>query len=196
MKLKKNKNFKIELFAVLLIILGCDFSPKVELDEVTVTSKEVVNKFKNKVIDRKLSIDIPSELPKVEKSILKQKYASAVRPIEVYASQDFSVSYTFNIVDQKVEEEYLPELQKVMAEQFESVYPNIIWHENQIRKSGDRKFIVYEFESTSVKNAIYSLAYITLSNNQLLVTTFNCQGSLKKEWSTIAKESMESIKII
>ena len=198
----KTYNFLITL--ALILFFGCSDS-----------NKKQSNSFNNQLSKKAISIlqkvdsqyeevrildivklNIPKSLKLMSNQRKSEVYADNVRPAVVYSNEDISVSLTFSAVPQEINDGKLSDLLPVMAQQFRSVYPQIQWIEKGMKTINEKLFIEYEFLSPTAKKEVYSLVYITNISGELLISTFNCTVGQKDEWESIAKELIQSIKVI
>ena len=85
-----------------------------------------------------------------------------------------------------------------------SLFDEIKFIQDEIRKINGREFIVFEFVSIlrddnafSAKKPVKNYSYIqyTSYNNEVLLFNFGCNMRQKEQWETVARKIMESVRI-
>ena len=182
----------------LIILLGCS---KIKNEEATKDVKKSIDgsnivQSRDEIILNKITIEMSSQLIRMTKKMLEEKYTAKVRPLVAFSNKDASATFSFNSIPQQVDEDKLAELLPVMGQQFEKVYPKISWISKGMTQVENKQFIEYEFTSPTANKEVYSLVYITEIDGFLLISTFSSTTEQQSKWQPLARESMKSIQLI
>lgn len=186
------------LFIGILFSAYCSSSGKEKLEDNQVAAQsEVVtgDTLKQKpVLSGKATMLIPSQFSLMSSEMLNLKYPSkGHQPSEVYTNNEGTINIALNHTQNKAGEENLAEVKKAMEGQFNR--PPINFIKSEIREINGSKVIVMEFVSPAADTMIYNLMVITSLEGRLIMITFNCTESHRKEWEPIGKRIIESIKV-
>ncbi|MEM6642724.1 MAG: hypothetical protein AAF616_07070 [Bacteroidota bacterium] len=132
------------------------------------------------------------------------KFVSARVPIAVYSSQDRTVDFAINTNPMQWISGDEEKLQSFYKGTFETLFDQVQYLQDTIRKINGRTFIVFEFiASLKEENAFsgvkyskyYSYIQYTSFQNQILLFNLGCKPRKMDEWKPIAGEMMESVRI-
>jgi hypothetical protein len=89
----------------------------------------------------------------------------------------------------------IPDYKNNLVKTFKNSYPSAQWKENGL-KTVNGKIVGYlELVTPAIDTEIYNLIFFTDLDGKLLLCAFNCTKKSIDEWSPIAKEIMNSLKI-
>ncbi len=203
---KKKLMFKVNKMSIiiaLVLFIGCSTNTG---KSNSIKEKEVnLNKIAEqqvpiqadifKLLKGKILIQMPDGFDIMSEEMLAAKYPANQRPTLVYTNKDGSINFAFNHTANQITEDKLPEVLPVFVQQFNSIYPQIQWFKKDIEKINGKSFIIMEFITPAVDTRIYNLMYITELEGKMLMCSFNCMESQKKEWEAVAKESLNSVEM-
>jgi hypothetical protein len=110
-----------------------------------------------KILDEKLNILIPKDFGLMSEEMLNAKYPiEGKRPSEVYTNTTGSINIAFNLSQNQVTQDNLPDVEKALKNQFTST-PNITFNYSEIRTINGQKYVILDFYSQAVDTKIYNL---------------------------------------
>lgn len=201
--MKSNLQYKVCMIFMMLLV-----SYKIQANsESTKSNGEVINEIgfsqkkialnldKQKLLNGKVIVDLPEGFGLMSEEMLAVKYPASNRPTLVYTNEQGSVNFAFNHTFNDIPKGKLPEVLPAFVQQFNSIYPQIQWFKKDLEVINGQEFIVLEFITPASDSKIYNLMYVTVLEGRMLMCTFNCIESLRNEWESKAKNSLNSIEI-
>ena len=171
---------------ILLVVL-------IFIHSLTACTQDLVDK---KVLANKLSIQIPKDFVLMSEDMLNVKYpATSRRPTEVYTNEAGSINIALNYTQNQITLEDLPEMEKVLKNQFIST-AGITFSSSEIKSINGQKFVIFDFYSKTVDAKIYNLMFVTSLNNRMLIGTFNCTEEHFSHWKLIGQKIINSLRVL
>lgn len=166
-----------------------------------ISAQENLNTVK---VAEKISLKIPESLVSMTEKDRISSYVSTKVPIATYTSQDRAVDFSINSnrMEWVMGDEEI--LRGFYKSSFKTLFDEIDFIQDTIRKINGKKFIVFEFVSTLKEdNAVsgmkvarhYSYIQYTSYEGSILLFNFGCKPRNMQQWQPIAREMMESVRI-
>ena len=127
--------------------------------------------------------------------MMKMKYPSERRPALVYTNKTGGINVALNLTQNKASQNLIPTYQDNFVKTFENLYPSADWKSKGIKEINGQKIGYLELITPAMDTEIYNLIFFTDLDGKLLICTFNCTKKGMTEWTPIAKEIMNSLKI-
>jgi hypothetical protein len=190
---------------VIVLFVSCgssdDGKPKSEnlSNEKKAVKVEVVKQsqlINRNVLGGKLNLLLPDYFELMSPRLVEIKYPSGNRPSEIYSDKTGGISIGFSHTENAMQIEQLPELLPVFVQQFSTLYPAIKWHKKELVKIQGIGCVLLEFETPAVDTEIYNLMAVTVLEEKMLISTFNCTVQSKSEWKGKATQIINSIQIL
>jgi hypothetical protein len=144
------------------------------------------------VLSGKITMLIPTEFSSMSTEMLERKYPSkGHRPSEVYTDKNGTINIALSHTINKARPEDLPEVKKVMEAQFNRAPFTFI--KSDLKDMNGSQFITLEFTSPAVDTKIYNMMAIGSLEGRLVMITFNCTETQRKEWESTGKKIINSI---
>jgi hypothetical protein len=205
----KNAAWSILLTSV---IFSCSFNnetKKVEAQKRLLVKKtitaEKLDKFeqrpndilvaKLKAFDQEVKIGMFKEMRLMSQTQFELKYPfENFSSTHAYSNEDGTVTLLISPREEKADQKDLPNYQQTFTANFAN-NPSIDFKRCEIKKIGNRDFIIVEMITPAVDSQIYNLMYVTSVEGKLLVCTFNCTIDKLAEWQPIGEKMLNSITI-
>jgi hypothetical protein len=160
---------------------------------------------KVKLTDR-ISVNLPSDFVPMNDNDIARKYVSYRKPVAMYTSADGMIDFGLNYSANKWTGSNLKVLKDFYKASILSLYNEVVFTQETIKKINDQDFIVFEFVS-EVKgdpNAVnysggvkkYTYIEYTIFDEVMLVFNFTAPAQVKDKWNSTAAEIMNSVKLI
>lgn len=161
-------------------------------------------KFSTVTIDKTIQMKIPDYFINMSDQDRMKQIASSKVPLAMFSNQeqDVTLGVNYNVMQWGKEDTKL--IFDFYKASFQSLFDEITFIQEDVRKINGREFIVFEFVGTIIDDNAFSskkpqknYTYIQYTSwkDQILLFNFSCRERLKNQWEGIAKEVMESVKI-
>ncbi len=130
----------------------------------------------------------------MDKALVQLKYPRLGDNAIVYSNIETTVSIAVGLTQHQATDESLPQIKNTLDTQYSKSKVKLV--SNTIKNIKGKDFILIEFISPAIDGDIYNLMAITILDNHLLMSTFNCTGSLRNEWESKGKSMVNSIKFL
>lgn len=161
-------------------------------------------KFIKKEIADFIQIRIPESFINMGSNERIRKYVSNKAPLAVFTSEDRFADLGVNLNPMQWTEKDTKTVYGFYKASINSLFDEITFIQDTIKKINNKEFIVFEFESvlrddnvfksnSGAKN--YTYIQYTSYNNQVLLFNFGCPGRQKQRYEKVAQKIMESVVI-
>ncbi len=150
-----------------------------------------------KLLDGKVEMLMPNDFEPLDSSILNFKYKSQNKPKVVYSNPTMEVNVA---VTQKKDEKTGSKLTtalftEVLAQTLTQTIPGSkLLDKGTVTQNGNELGYI-EMKSKDGKSEVYSLVYLSVANEELVMVMFTCPYKLSKTWKSTAKQMMASLKL-
>jgi hypothetical protein len=176
------KIIKILGVAFFLISLVSATLPNIELETKT-------------LLNGKINLKIPKNFDIMSEEMLKLKYPSERRPTLVYTNESGEINVALNLTQNKANQNIIAAYKDNFVQSFKNSYPTATWKDKNIKEINGRKVGYLELITPAIDTEIYNLMFFTDLDGKLLLCSFNCTKKNIAEWSVVAKEIMNSLKL-
>ncbi|MEM9859391.1 MAG: hypothetical protein AAF843_18700 [Bacteroidota bacterium] len=156
-------------------------------------------------IGESITMMLPDNLYAMSADDVARRYPSVRRPIGAFTNDSRLADFSVNISATRWRLEDVDMAKGFFKSSFYNLFDRVDFIKEEIQEIGDKKFIVYEFDSRlngdpssfEAKNPILRYNYIQylIVKGKTVVFSFNCHPRLKEEWQPVVREMMSSVKI-
>ncbi|WP_462253463.1 hypothetical protein [Ferruginibacter sp.] len=147
------------------------------------------------LLSGKINLKIPKSFEIMSEEMLKVKYPSERRPTLVYTNESGGINVALNLTQSKAAQNIISVYKDKFVETFKNVYPSADWKDKNVKEINGRKVGYLELITPAIDTEIYNLMFFTDVDGKLLICSFNCTKKNIPEWTAIAKEIMNSLKV-
>lgn len=173
---------------------------KREIIKETATEKAIVPKvqalskgYRTVVLyNDKLRLSVPDYFVEMSSEMKHAKYPRGNSPDVVYTDEDGAANVALNYTTTAVPDNNITALQNRMLQQLQAANPIDLTTRTETINGSE--FVIFEFMSQAIDTRVYNLMFLTELDGRMLLGTFNCTESLKKEWLSGAKEILFSVR--
>jgi len=161
-------------------------------------------KLVKKEIAEFIQIEIPRSFIDMSAGERIQKFVSAREPLAVFTSEDRFADLGINLNTLQWTEKDTETVYGFYKASINSLFDEIKFIQDTIKKVNGKEFIVFEFESTLREDNVfksnsgaknYTYIQYTSYNDQVLLFNFGCPGRHQQRFEDIAGQIMESVVI-
>lgn len=167
---------------VLAIVLTTAFTTTIDLE-----IKSLLND--------KVELKIPKDFDIMPGKLMKLKYPSERRPTLVYSNETGGINVALSLTQNQASQQMIPAYKDNFVQTFKNLYPSAEWKDSGVKTINGRKVGYLELITPAIDTEIYNLMFFSDLDGKLLLCTFNCTKKSIDEWTPIAKEIMNSLKI-
>jgi hypothetical protein len=167
---------------VLAIVLTTAFTTTIDLE-----IKSLLND--------KVELKIPKDFDIMPEKLMKLKYPSERRPTLVYSNETGGINVALSLTQNQASQQMIPAHKDNFVQTFKNLYPSAEWKDSGVKTINGRKVGYLELITPAIDTEIYNLMFFSDLDGKLLLCTFNCTKKSIDEWTPIAKEIMNSLKI-
>ena len=146
------------------------------------------------LLNGKINLKIPKSFEIMSEEMLKFKYPSANRPTLVYTNESGEINVALNLTQSKAAQNIISIYKDKFVENFKNTYPSAAI-DKDIKIINGRKVGYLELITPAIDTEIYNLMFFTDVDGKLLICSFNCTKKNIPEWTSVAKEIMNSLKV-
>ena len=147
------------------------------------------------LLNDKVELKIPKDFDIMSEELMKLKYSSDRRPTLVYSNESGGINVALNLTQNQANQQLIPTYKDNFVQTFKNLYPSAEWKGNGIKTINGKEVGYLELVTPAMDTEIYNLMFLTDLNGKLLLCTFNCTKKSIAEWTPIAKEIMNSLKV-
>ena len=147
------------------------------------------------LLDDRLELKIPKAFVIMSEEMMQTKYPSERRPTLVYTNETGGINVALNLTQNQANQDILQAYTDNFISTFKQLYPSAIWKGNGIKEINGNKVGFLELITPAVDTEIYNLIFFTDLDGKLLLCTFNCTVENIDEWTPIAHEILNSLKV-
>ena len=147
------------------------------------------------LLNGKINLKIPKSFEIMGEEMLKTKYPSANRPTLVYTNESGEINVALNLTESKAAQNIISAYKDKFVETFKKSYPSAAWKDKNVKEINGRKVGYLELITPAIDTEIYNLMFFTDVDGKLLICSFNCTKKNIPEWTSVATEIMNSLKV-
>ncbi len=147
------------------------------------------------LLNGKINLKIPKSFEIMSEEMLKVKYPSERRPTLVYTNESGEINVALNLTQSKAAQNIISTYKDKFVETFKNAYPSAKWKDKDVKEINGRKVGYLELITPAIDTEIYNLMFFTDVDGKLLICSFNCTKKNIPEWTSLAKEIMNSLKV-
>ena len=162
---------------------------------VTSWAQEKPSKLQKQVLfDGNIEIMLPSNFEALDTTVINYKYPTANKPKVVYSNVEMSINVAFAVKENASKSKINVSLSTdIMASTLKEALPGSkVLDQGVIRQSGG-DFGYVELRTKALDTQIYNLMYFVITEEELIIVSFNCPMKLLKTWKPVAKDIMASL---
>lgn len=173
---------KIIGLSILALVITTAFAMKIELET-------------RSLLNDKVELKVPKGFKIMSEEMMKTKYPSESRPTLIYTDETGGINVALNLTQSQASQEMIPSYQEYMVQTFKNLYPSAEWKGSGMKTINGKKVGYLELVTPAMDTEIYNLMFLTDVDGKLLLVTFNCTKKSINEWTPVAKEIMNSLKV-
>jgi hypothetical protein len=151
---------------------------------------EAVKVEKVDVLDKRVSLNMPTSFSEMSKAEVKAKYPANSRPTEVYTNAETTVNFAFNYTVNKIAENQLDAFAQQMKQMLAQFSPKI----SKVKVNGQQA-VLFDFVTPAADTEIHNLMLAMSVDGRLLLTTFNTTKEEASQWLEVGRESLLSVQV-
>jgi hypothetical protein len=158
----------------------------------------------------RLSIHIPTCFFMMPAAAARVKYPSGERPQIIMTNDTGSVNITLSLAANSMTDAHIPEVRDGMKNLLKRLNPTILFlaegldalrvntaNSEEGRDSIGSKTVGYfEFKAPALGEPLFNLMFVTAENGSALLGSFNCPYADHKAWRPVARQIMQSLRLI
>ncbi|MHA7846756.1 hypothetical protein [Serratia sp. D1N4] len=142
------------------------------------------------VLEKRVSLNMPTTFSEMSKDVMKVKYPANNRPTQVYTNPETTVNFAFNYTVNKIADNQLDAFSQQMKSMLANFSPKI----SKVDVNG-QKAVLFDFVTPAADTEIHNLMLAMSVNGRLLLTTFNTTKEQAPQWLEVGRESLLSVKV-
>ncbi len=156
-------------------------------------------------VDENITVDLPQDFARLQEAEINLKYLSSKQPLAVYSDPSRLADFSVNVAFSRWNPEDLEIMRGFYKSNIMGLYDEVQFINESVEDISGRKYVVFEFVSTvkSDEDEIlnteniskYTYIQYTIVNRKTILFHFNCPYLAKDEWSGIAGNIMQSVRI-
>ncbi len=158
-------------------------------------AQETPSKLEKKTLfGGNIEIMAPSNFELLDSSVIDYKYPSANKPKVVFSNVEMSINLAFSVKENASKSKINISLfTDIMATTLKDALPGSkVLDQGVVRQNGG-DFGYVEIRTKALDTQIYNLMYFVITEEELIIVSFNCPMKLLKEWKPVAKDIMASL---
>ncbi|MBR3772061.1 MAG: hypothetical protein IKL07_07315 [Clostridium sp.] len=175
---------------------GIDYvNPENHIEDGFIIIKYAKLELEEKQIgDSGLRMVLPKSYSIMDEALAKKKYPDDDRPAYIYTSEDSTVNFTYSIEEGIVEENEIPELKNLILKEMKRLHPaSEVEQDELIETKGGKHCAVFGMEIPILDGSVYNASFFYAVSNGLLIGSFNCDASDKKQWKPVLIEMLSTL---
>ena len=156
------------------------------------TSNELINFKEYSFFDNQFQILLPDYLKPLDQKSLEIKYPSQNRPPIVLSDASNSINFTFNLIQQPLNNEYVGKATHVIKQLIKRVNPGNVFYKEELLQNDRLVMGYFDYKSYAIDDDVYNIAYTLPINNQTMLGTFNCKYSEYQIWRSFVLEVIKT----
>ena len=174
-----------------IILIGLIVFPLISM---TINEIEIELETKTLLEDR-IELKVPVDFQIMSDQLMKVKYPSENRPNLIYTDESGGINVALSLTENSASQDIIPAYADNFVQTFKNLYPSAEWKDSGVKEINGLQVGFLELVTPAIDVEIYNLMFFTELDGRLLICTFNCTRPSIDEWSPIAKEIMNSIKV-
>lgn len=142
------------------------------------------------VLEKRVSLNMPTTFSEMSKDVMKVKYPANNRPTQVYTNPETTVNFAFNYTVNKIADNQLDAFSQQMKSMLANFSPKI----SKVDVNG-QKAVLFDFVTPAADTEIHNLMLAMSVNGRLMLTTFNTTKEQAPQWLEVGRESLLSVKV-
>ena len=149
-----------------------------------------------KFYEERVLLYIPKDFNDMPIEARKIKYPSENRPEIIKCNEEGSITFTLNIIDSPLSDDYVCELKDGMKMIIKKTNPANVFYEDGVLEVNEKNIGYFEFKSSAIDDFLYNLMFFLEFEEKTLMGTFSCRYGEYKEWRDIIFEILNRLRII
>lgn len=162
---------------------------------VTIAFTVPIDLVTRSLLKDKVELKFPKDFKIMPEAMMKIKYPSERRPTLVYSNETGGINVALNLTQNQANQQMILTYKDNFIQTFKNLYPSAQWKDSGVKTINGKQVGYIELVTPAINTEIYNLFFFTDLDGKLLLGTFNCTKKSMSEWTPIAKEIMNSLKI-
>jgi len=147
------------------------------------------------LLNDRLELKIPKAFGVMSEEMMKTKYPSERRPTLVYTNETGGINVALNLTQNQANQDVLQAYTDNFVKTFTQLYPSATWKGSGVIDINGKNIGFLELITPAIDTEIYNLMFFTDLDGKLLLCTFNCTVENIDEWTPVAHEILNSLKV-
>lgn len=158
---------------------------------------EKVDFSRRMLLDDTIDLLIPNDWFIMDEELAVLKYPSVDRPKLILSDKDSATNLTFTLTDTIIEEDEPETFKDEILEEIKEQFPSSRIYDNEALETEEgKKIAFFSFDIfLSDKRLLYCIFFMSIKT-RLTVGSFHCDFNQKKDWRTIFKQMLLSLREI
>lgn len=140
-----------------------------------------------------MSFDAPEGFTPLSQAEIDAKYPSKRGPAFVVGNERRSTTIAFDLKDNALPADQLPQVQAAFEKLFDRIVPGIEWKDRKLVQMQGQTWIYLEMSSRAADTDIHNLMLVTPRHGRMLVLNFNSTRAEFPAMEAALRKSIDSI---
>lgn len=159
-----------------------------------VVNYEKIDVEERKLLDGSICMYMPKDFQIMDEQLAEIKYPGEDKPQYIYTNEDTTVNFTFSIEEGEIADEEIEGVRDLIADQMKRLYPASKIEDKETITVNDKSVSCFSFDVPLIDGDVYNLMFFMALKKGLLMGTFNCSVFDKKQWRTVVKQILATIR--
>jgi hypothetical protein len=153
---------------------------------------------RTQLFDAGIFVYLPEDFTDMPEDVTAIKYPSSNRPKIIKADERGAVCFTFDVIDNPLDAESVPELVSGMRAMLQKLNPSFLFFESEESETETEENPAIgsiAYKSPAIDEAVYNVMFFASINGKTLMGTFSCPYGEHDEWKDIVSEILDLIEI-
>ncbi len=153
--------------------------------------------FKNETLfDDKIKVMLPENFKEMDSSAARKKYSSEQRTEVIISNKNYTVNFTFNLLEKKIDRLEVEETIDKLADLFKGVFPSDVFGEKGELNYEDRYGRWFCFQSFSLNETVNNFLCVISIKDIAVLGMFNCLLEQGSDWNPVFIKVAETIDFV
>lgn len=146
------------------------------------------------IMEQKASILLPKSFEKMPEELMQIKYPDPNRPECILSDEEGKEAITFHLEEGQVEEGDLEQIAELLKGEMKRLYPASLIEDEKTIGEGRERVCWFSFDIPLIDDQCCHVMFFREMKEGLLMGTFDCSRTGKKQWKPILKQLLGTIR--
>ncbi|MES1222361.1 MAG: hypothetical protein ABUT20_43105 [Bacteroidota bacterium] len=147
------------------------------------------------LLDGKVQLLVPKELPKITDQMWNTKYPGKAKPLLGLSDENGEINLIADMTDQPVTESQMGAFKDFQLQQIKQRRHDAEFLEDGIKTINGKKVSYFKFLSKAIDQKVFNYFFFVNVHGKVLLFTFNCIEKLRKDWEKTADDIVSTLKV-